>query len=131
MMGGYQYGSVRGLGLKCPCLPGQLKSYKRTADRLKTNIQLKYPLIHKLCYSSVILLLVSQCTFGLLCCYYFLFFTKYISVKPLCFTSILPRLVQAKRCFIKSYVVLEIFIWQGSPCCCIRAAVFTVSPQIS
>ena len=67
----------------------------------------------------------------LLSTYYLLLSTKYISISPLPFAEIFPRVWQLNLSLTKAYVVSEILIFPGSLCCSIRAAVLTVSPQIS
>lgn len=63
--------------------------------------------------------------------FYLLLSTKYISISPLPLAEIFPRCMQLNLSFTKEYVVSEILIFPGSLCCSMRAAVFTVSPQIS
>src|SRR4030095_8295197 len=57
--------------------------------------------------------------------------TKYISTSPLFFAGIFPRGVQLNLSLISAYVLPEILILPASPCCSMRAAMFTASPHIS
>jgi hypothetical protein len=56
---------------------------------------------------------------------------KYISTSPLFFASIFPRYTQGNESFSSAYVAPLILIFPGSLLLSIRAAVFTVSPQMT